>query len=301
MPAVPGLLDPALHDLTLAENQAEQQRLRDEHNLKNSKTQKPKDIDSLERRFQCDWQTYQPPVPPFVGCRVLPSVPVAEVMPYFNWKMFYFAWKVKDGTAEAQKLHADAMTLLQTCTDSAYNMRALQAFYPAQGATDHIKITLRQSSHEANCPCCNRMVVLPTPRQHLPQGTCKSLCDYISPQPGDHIGLFAATVSQAFIDRLETLKQQQGASDYDTLLWQTLGDRLVEATSEWMHRQLAWPGIRPAVGYPCLPDQSTIFRLAEMIDYSAIGITLTENGAMYPQASVSGLYIGHPQSEYFPV
>ena len=295
------LLDPALHDLTLAENQAEQQRLRDEHNLKNSETQKPKDSDSLARRFQCDWQTYQPPVPPFVGSRVLPSVPVTKVMPYFNWKMFYFAWKVKEGTAEAQKLHADAMALLQTCTDSAYNMRALQAFYPAQGATDHIKITLRQSSHEANCPCCNRMVVLPTPRQHLAQGTCKSLCDYISPLPGDHIGLFAATVSQAFIDHLEALKQQQGASDYDTLLWQTLGDRLVEATSEWLHRQLAWPGIRPAVGYPCLPDQSTIFRLAEMIDYSAIGITLTENGAMYPQASVSGLYIGHPQSEYFPV
>jgi 5-methyltetrahydrofolate--homocysteine methyltransferase len=176
----------------------------------------------------------------------------------------------------------------------------MQAFYPAQGADDHIKITLRQAEHDAGCPCCNRVVTLPTPRQNFPEGICKSLCDYISPLGGDHIGLFAATVSQTFIDRLEAIKQQQGVSDYDALLLQTLGDRLVEAASEYLHRQIHWSGIRPAIGYPCLPDQKAIFRLAEMIDFSSIGITLTENGAMYPQASVCGLYIGHPQSEYFP-
>ena len=108
-----------------------------------------------------------------------------------------------------------------------------------------------------------------------------------------------------FVQRLETLKQRQGGSDYDVLLLQTVGDRLAEAASEYLSQKLnaenQWSGIRPAVGYPSLPDQKTIFLLARMIDYEAIGISLTENGAMYPQASVSGLYIPYPDAEYFSV
>ena len=297
------LLDPALHDMVLAENAAEQQRLRTEQSQKSQNNQSAPNTPStpLSRRFSCDWQAYQPAQPPFIGARLLPSIPISELLPLINWKMFYFAWKVKGDTEEGQKLRADADTWLQRlAANAAYNMRCMQAFYPAQGADDHIKITLRQAEHDAGCPCCNRVVTLPTPRQNFPEGICKSLCDYVSPLGGDHIGLFAATVSQTFIDRLEAIKQQQGNSDYDALLLQTLGDRLVEAASEYLHRQIHWSGIRPAIGYPCLPDQKAIFRLAEMIDFSSIGITLTENGAMYPQASVCGLYIGHPQSEYFP-
>jgi 5-methyltetrahydrofolate--homocysteine methyltransferase len=79
----------------------------------------------------------------------------------------------------------------------------------------------------------------------------------------------------------------------------------VEAASEYLHRELTaatgWQGIRPAVGYPVLPDQAEIFHLAQLIDFDAIGIRLTENGAMYPQASVAGLYIAHPEARYFNV
>jgi len=302
------LLDPQLHDIALAENLAEQQRLRDEQQKK-AQVYRPQPGDAqqqgmatpLERRFLCDWANYQPATPPFIGQRTDLRIPLHQLLPLINWKMFYFAWKVKEGTEEAQKLQADAVAMLQPMlADADYDMCAVQAFYPAKGAADHIKVTCRQSTHADNCPCCNRVVVLPTPRQQLAEGTCRSLCDYVSPNGDDHIGFFAATVSRTFTDRLETVKHEQGNSDYDALLLQTLGDRLVEATSEWLHRQLGWPGIRPAVGYSCLPDQKTIFRLAEAIDFPAIGITLTENGAMYPQASVCGLYIGHPQAEYFP-
>jgi 5-methyltetrahydrofolate--homocysteine methyltransferase len=58
-------------------------------------------------------------------------------------------------------------------------------------------------------------------------------------------------------------------------------------------------GIRPAIGYPSLPDQKAIFRLAKLLPFDKIGITLTENGAMLPTASVAGLYFAHPQSKYF--
>jgi hypothetical protein len=58
-------------------------------------------------------------------------------------------------------------------------------------------------------------------------------------------------------------------------------------------------GIRPAVGYPSLPDTSLNFVLDELFNMKQIGIYLTESGAMKPHASVSGLMMSHPQAHYF--
>ena len=60
-------------------------------------------------------------------------------------------------------------------------------------------------------------------------------------------------------------------------------------------------GIRPAVGYPSLPDISVNFLLNDLLDMERIGISLTENGMMIPHASVSGLMFAHPKSKYFSV
>ena len=103
---------------------------------------------------------------------------------------------------------------------------------------------------------------------------------------------------------------------------QGIADRLAEATSEWLHRETrrslwgyapdeqlsmddlaraAYQGIRPAVGYPSLPDQQLIFPLSKLLNFAALGITLTENGAMYPQSSTCGLYLSNPHARYFAV
>ena len=137
---------------------------------------------------------------------------------------------------------------------------------------------------------------------------------------GDHIGVFAVTVSPSFAEEVERLKAE--GDQYAALLMQSIGDRLAEATSEMLHArvrrelwgyapdenltikqmyQAAYRGIRPAVGYPSLPDQRAIFPLAQLLDFAAIGITLTENGAMYPQSSVCGLYLASPHARYFIV
>ena len=60
-------------------------------------------------------------------------------------------------------------------------------------------------------------------------------------------------------------------------------------------------GIRPAVGYPSLPDHSVNFLIDKILNFSQIGITLTENGAMHPHASVCGLMLAHPAAKYFSV
>ena len=131
----------------------------------------------------------------------------------------------------------------------------------------------------------------------------------------DRIGAFAATVTAEM--------EQTGADDpYLHLIAQTVCDRLAEAATEKAHlkvRKEIWGyapdeqltteelfqekfrGIRPAVGYPSLPDQSVNFILDELIDMASLGIAITENGAMSPHASVSGFMFAHPQAKYFSV
>ena len=65
--------------------------------------------------------------------------------------------------------------------------------------------------------------------------------------------------------------------------------------------QARYEGIRPAIGYPSLPAQRTIFRVARLLDVGKIGISLTENGAMYPQSSVCGIYIANKNARYFVI
>jgi cobalamin-dependent methionine synthase I len=137
------------------------------------------------------------------------------------------------------------------------------------------------------------------------------------PWPGvaNTVGVFASTI--------DADAEASAADDpYRHLLVQTLSDRLAEAATEKLHeyvRKEMWgyapdehlsipqmllekfQGIRPAVGYPSLPDQSVNFIIDELLDLGSIGISLTENGAMKPHASVCGLMFAHPAAEYFAV
>ncbi|KAA6341054.1 Methionine synthase [termite gut metagenome] len=144
------------------------------------------------------------------------------------------------------------------------------------------------------------------------------MSDFVRPLSSginDTVGVFASTVNTEIEQFYENDPHKQ-------LLAQTLADRLAEASTEKMHeyvRKTAWgyakdenlpikelllekfQGIRPAIGYPSIPDQSINFILNDILDMSRIGITLTENGAMNPHASVCGLMMAHPSAHYFSV
>ena len=226
--------------------------------------------------------------------------------PYINWRHFYNLWRVQPSSSEANKILAEAEALLDKMQ---HYLQARVGFFSAFGTADNIVI-----EHPAGCKCCNhtpRQSIIATPRQAKANesGIQLSLCDFVAPKGyGDHIGCFAVTVSDAFAKELESLKRN--GQEYESLLMQSLGDRLVEAAGEWLHQQVRkslwgyapnetlspqelfaakFDGIRPAVGYPSLPDQKMIFPLAELLEIDKIGIRLTENGAMYPQASICGL------------
>ena len=147
---------------------------------------------------------------------------------------------------------------------------------------------------------------------------CCCLSDFVRPQSAirqDKIGVFATSTS---IDVSKTFPDD----NYNQMLLQTLADRLAEAGAERLHeevRKTIWgyapdealsiaelhqekfQGIRPAVGYPCLPDISINFLLDELIGFQSIGVTLTSSAMMQPHASVSGLMFSLPQAHYFSV
>lgn len=216
--------------------------------------------------------------------------------------------------AEAMQLHKEAVRML--------------AALDAQGYKTHVRFGLFECNSDGedvmiyHSSSVTRHSSLSFLRQQEPPFLC--LADYVRPVNDegiqDKIGVFAACADEG-IEHL----YEEGAAEADAykhLLCQTLADRLAEAAIERAHeaiRKFYWgyapdeqlsiadlhaerfQGIRPAVGYPSLPDQSLNFDLDQLIDFSAIGIRLTEHGAMQPHASVSGLMISHPEARYFSI
>jgi cobalamin-dependent methionine synthase I len=154
---------------------------------------------------------------------------------------------------------------------------------------------------------------IPCLRQQQQDSEFLCLSDFVGKQ--DKIGVFATTVDHG-------LETDFGADPYEKMMMQLIADRLAEATAELLHEQVRkhfwgyasteqltiqdmlaerWQGIRPAVGYPSLPDTSMNFVLDQLLDMRQIGIRLTVSGAMKPHASVSGLMLAHPQARYFNI
>ena len=111
--------------------------------------------------------------------------------------------------------------------------------------------------------------------------------------------------------------------DYNAILFKALADRLAESFAERMHERVRrefwayaadekltneqlvaeqYRGIRPAPGYPACPDHTEKTALWQLLDVEKnTSIVLTEGLAMWPAASVSGFYFGHPEAAYFGV
>ena len=233
---------------------------------------------------------------------------ISQVAPYINWTYFYHAWGMS-GKPEAEKaqLRQEANdALLQM--EGRYHTYALFEIYDAYSEGDDIVLSRGEGAEVRGqrIPCLRQ-------QQGLPPFFC--LADYISPTGEDRVGIFATSVSHGLETDFDT-------DPYQKMLMQLLADRLAEATAERMHeevRKCYWgyapneklsipemqvekfQGIRPAVGYPSLPDTSLNFVLNELLDMKQIGIRLTESGAMKPHASVSGLMMAHPHARYFSV
>lgn len=258
---------------------------------------------------------------------------IADTAPYINWIYFFHAWGFQPHFATIANLHGcDSCRALWLASfpqaDCNKAAEAMQLFKEAQRMLARLEGVLQMKCLfrlcRANADGDNLLlddVTFPLLRQQTPHADDSPylcLSDFVRPRSSgiaDTVGVFASTVQGE-------AEAACGDDPYRQLLVQTLADRLAEAATERMHlyvRRTAWgyapdedlpiadllqekfQGIRPAVGYPSLPDQSVNFLIDRLLDLSRIGIRLTENGAMHPHASVSGLMLAHPAARYFAV
>ena len=224
---------------------------------------------------------------------------IADVAPYINWIYFFHAWGSNQMPQQDRaQLQQEAEERLDRYSRT-YRTHAVFLLFDAHGEDDDIVVG------DARIPCL---------RQQQPGSDFLCLADFVSPA-NDHVGVFATTVDAG-------LETDFADDPYEKMMMQLLADRLAEATAERLHEEVRkrywgyapdeqlsigdmlcerWQGIRPAVGYPSLPDVSLNFLIDELIDMRQIGIRLTESGMMMPHASVSGLMLAHPAAHYFDV
>jgi 5-methyltetrahydrofolate--homocysteine methyltransferase len=255
-------------------------------------------------------------------------VTLEELVPYIDWSPFFHTWEMRGRypdilkQIEARKLFEDAQELLaKIVSDRLLVARAVYGFFPANAVGDDVELYTNSG----------RSAVLATfhfLRQQMdkPSGQFNHcLADFVAPKAGketlpDYIGAFA--VSAGFGVEALCQKFERDHDDYNSIMTKALADRLAEACAEFLHHRARqewgfgrkenlshddlirerYRGIRPAAGYPACPDHTEKQLLWKLLDVERnAGITLTESCAMWPGASVSGLYFAHPEAKYFGV
>jgi 5-methyltetrahydrofolate--homocysteine methyltransferase len=284
-----------------------------------------------ENAEKIDWAAYKPVTPSFLGTKIFETYDLAELAKYIDWTPFFQTWELKgrypailqdekQGEA-ARQLFADAQAMLKKIIDETwFRPRAVIGFWPAGSVGDDIKLfTDETREHE--------LATFYTLRQQLSKRDGRpnvALSDFVAPANSDAKDYVGGFVVTAGIEEIVIAERFARANDdYSSILVKALADRFAEAFAERMHERVrrefwgyakdetlsaedllteSYAGIRPAPGYPAQPDHTekdTLFRLLDA--QAATGVKLTESFAMWPGSSVSGVYIGHPDSYYFGV
>lgn len=235
---------------------------------------------------------------------------ISELTPFINWLYFYHAWGLSGKPREdKEKMKQEALQMLASWEEK-YHTHAIFRLFEVCSEGDDLIFFLS-----------DKKLRFPMLRQQHPSAPGEpNLClaDFIRPLSQgirDQVGVFCTSVDGTIIDEYRH-------DDYLNMMAQTLSDRLAEATAEKLHEEVRkdraywgyapdenltieqqhreeYQGIRPAIGYPSLPDTSANFLIDQLIDMKQAGIRLTETGMMTPHASVSGFMFAHPKSHYF--
>ena len=242
--------------------------------------------------------------------RIVRQYRISELVPYINWLYFYHAWGLSGKPREdKEKMKQEALQMLASWEEK-YHTHAIFRLFEVCSEGDDLIFFLPGT-----------LFRFPMLRQQHPSAPGEpNLClaDFIRPLSQgirDQVGVFCTSVDGTIIDEYRH-------DDYLNMMAQTLCDRLAEATAEKLHEEVRrdraywgyapdenltieqqhreeYQGIRPAIGYPSLPDTSANFLIDQLIDMKQAGIRLTETGMMTPHASVSGFMFAHPKSRYF--
>ncbi|OED65758.1 methionine synthase [Vibrio tasmaniensis ZS-17] len=305
-------------------------RVRDQHNRKKPRT-KPVTLERARaNKVAIDWRAYTPPAPAKPGIHIFNDFDVATLRQYIDWTPFFMTWSLvgkypvildhEEVGEEAKRLFKDANDLLDRVQkEKLLEARGMCAMFPANSVGDDIEVYTDESRTEV-------LKVLHNLRQQTekPKGFNYCLSDYIAPKDSgkaDWIGGFAVTGGIGERELADEYKAN--GDDYNAIMIQAVADRLAEAFAEYLHKEVRkdiwgyspdenlsnddlirekYQGIRPAPGYPACPEHTEKGTLWELMDVEkAIDMSLTTSYAMWPGASVSGMYFSHPDARYFAI
>jgi len=308
----------------------EYKKLRDDYLQKKSEKKFISIDDARKNRLKIDWNRKTIKKPNKPGITALKNHPIKELKNYIDWTPFFQTWELKgkypvifddpNVGREAKKLFDDANSLLDIITrESSLSANGVVGFFPANTVGfDDIEMYADEKRTGVKR-------VLHTIRQQMLKSDSQpniALADFIAPKESgveDYIGIFAVTAGIGIEKLIEKFEKEQ--DDYSIILIKAIADRLAEAFAELLHEKVRkeiwgyaenenlsnpelikekYVGIRPAPGYPAQPDHSEKKIIFDLLDVEKnTGIKLTESMAMYPAASVCGLYFSHPEAKYF--
>ncbi len=328
VPTVAALISDDRRDAFAAEVAAEYVGVRAKYAARNQGRRLLSLADARANAPSSDWPTVPITRPSRPGLHVIDEVSVSDLRPFIDWGPFFIAWEMKGKYpqilndprvgGEARTLLADANALLDEVEAGGwFRPRGVAGLFPANATGDDIEVYAGDARHEVAAT----LHTLRQQNEKTPGKPNRALADFVAPKNSgveDWLGAFVVSIHgvEALAERFRA-----GHDDYRAILAQALADRLAEAFAEWLHarvRRTWWGyaggealsnddlireryrGIRPAPGYPAQPDHTEKLTLFRLLDAEAsAGTGLTEHLAMTPPASVCGLYLAHPEADYF--
>ena len=262
------------------------------------------------------------------------NVDLNELAKFIDWGPFFQTWDLagpfpailKDPVVgvEATKVYADGQAMLKKLIEGRWlSANGVIGLYPANTVNDD-DIEFYTDDRRSEVALTWHGLRQQTEKQEIDGVMRPSRClaDFVAPKgvAADYAGLFAVTAGLGVEQREKIFAD--ALDDYSSILFKSLADRLAEAFAEYLHHRVRtdlwgyaaqealtpdaliaeqYRGIRPAPGYPACPDHSVKQEMFELLNCAEIGMGVTESLAMTPAASVSGFYLGHPDSTYFSV
>ncbi|MCW5831768.1 MAG: methionine synthase [Labilithrix sp.] len=326
VPVTTSLLSEESRPAFIAEHRAEYEKIRRIH--AGPKHKSVSLAAARANRTPITWRAEDVARPERTGVVVLDDFPLATLREYIDWTPFFHTWELRGVYPrilehetygeQARKVFAEARELLEEIiARKLFTARGVYGLFPANAVGDDVEVY----EDEARSKVLARFHFLRQQTEKAAGAPSQSLADFVAPKDtglADHVGAFAVTTGIG-VDQL-CARYRREHDDYNAIMAEALADRLAEAFAECLHERVRaewgfgaaegltkqdliaekYRGIRPAAGYPACPDHTEKGTLWRLLDVEKrIGMKLTESFAMWPGASVSGLYFAHPQARYF--
>jgi 5-methyltetrahydrofolate--homocysteine methyltransferase len=333
VPVVSNLLNNQIKIDFINQIKNEYKKLRENHLKSQSKQNLCNYQEAIENHFKIDWTKQIIKKPNFIGQKIVKNWDLNQLRNYINWTQFFVTWEIKgkypqifehpEKGEEAKKLYKDANEILDyVINNNLISANCFYGIYPANSINNEDVILFKDLNRSEQLITFNFLRQQHPIKVGVPN---YSLADFIAPLDSnllDYIGFFVVTAGIG----VEELSNEyiKNNDDYKSFMLKILADRLAEAFAELLHEKIRkeiwgyaevenldidelisekYQGIRPAIGYPSIPDHSEITKIFELLvnEKDNLGIEITENFMMWPAASVSGLYFANEQAKYFAV